>query len=351
MKVNLEELDKRIEQKLITKRPHPSLALWIYNYTPVCQYNAGNWDSYTIMSRGLILDENGTIVARAFDKFWNYEEHQNNELPTLPLHERYRVLEKMDGSLFIVTNYKEQLITATRGSFTSEQAILGTKILNQRYANFLFAPNRTYLFELIAPSNRIVVDYGTMEDIVLLAIIDNETGKNVAELSDYPFPVVQTYPSTSIDELLASERLNAEGFVLQFMPSDTRVKIKHKDYLRLHRLLTQVSTTSIWELMRNGQSFDELLENIPDELYSWVRNIQAQLNAEYNSIARVNREIANAIVALGYDSRRQMAEIVLAKAPHPAVVFNMLDNKDYNQIIWKLIKPKYQQAFREDINT
>ncbi len=36
--------------------------------------------------------------------------------------------------------------------------------------------DKTYLFEIIYPENRIVIDYGDSDDLILLSIINNETG-------------------------------------------------------------------------------------------------------------------------------------------------------------------------------
>src|SRR5690242_9333607 len=74
MKVNLDELTARVEQRLISVQQHPTEGLYIYNYTPLVQFSRA-WDEYTLMCRGLILDDGGTVVARPFRKFFNLEEY------------------------------------------------------------------------------------------------------------------------------------------------------------------------------------------------------------------------------------------------------------------------------------
>ena len=56
-----------------------------------------------------------------FNKFFNMEEHQPEEIPN----ETFEVFEKLDGSLGILFWYQGQWILATKGSFTSDQAIRG----------------------------------------------------------------------------------------------------------------------------------------------------------------------------------------------------------------------------------
>lgn len=64
--------------------------LILFNYTPICQFSKA-WDEYTIMARGLIVDKEGNVVARPFDKFFNYEEVQEVDMPA-----DIQLQEKMD---------------------------------------------------------------------------------------------------------------------------------------------------------------------------------------------------------------------------------------------------------------
>ncbi len=60
-------MKERIEAGLVTCQPHPSLPLFIWNYTPKCQYSRA-WDEWTKAARGLITDQEGKVVARPFPK-------------------------------------------------------------------------------------------------------------------------------------------------------------------------------------------------------------------------------------------------------------------------------------------
>jgi RNA ligase len=85
-----------------------------------------------------------------------------------------RVFDKMDGSLGILYPTSQGMAVATRGSFTSEQALKATEILHEKYpewaqitydwfrSNFdanWYEVNYTDLVEIVYPENRIVVDY------------------------------------------------------------------------------------------------------------------------------------------------------------------------------------------------
>lgn len=342
----IDELKKAVDAKLVTERKHPTADLYIYNYTPLVQYSRA-WDEVTLNCRGLILDGAGNIVARPFRKFFNYEEYQNPEMPPLPLHLPYTVMDKMDGSLGILYHDGQDYAIATRGSFESDQAIKATEILRTKYRDFKPEQYNTYLFEIIYPSNRIVVDYGDVEDLIFLDVIFNFNGMSV-EPDAVPFPTVKTFDHT-LDQLSAIDRVNSEGFVVKF-EDGTRVKIKHAEYVRLHRLLTEVSSKSIWEILKNGGEITEILDRVPDEFYQWVRATEKGLRDNHAHMLAVAKTMVKDLADL---ERKEVAmRIKGVDQPYPALIFALLDGKDQmaSDIVWKHLRPKYERPFVKDID-
>jgi RNA ligase len=143
MKYPLNILNDYIGRGLIVKQEHPTLPLSIYNYSRTCQYDR-LWDAVTLDCRGLVLDNEGNVVAKPFPKFFNMEELSDSEIPN----ESFEVFEKMDGSCIICFYYNDEWIRATRGSFISEQAIMANKLL-QKYPIEKLDKNNTYIFEII----------------------------------------------------------------------------------------------------------------------------------------------------------------------------------------------------------
>ena len=166
----LNTLEKYHKEGLLYKQVHPSLPLTIWNYTEKVQYE-GLWDDITLMCRGLVTDDKGNVIARPFKKFFNMEEGKHT--PTSD----FEVYEKMDGSLGIFFYYEGGWVMATRGSFTSDQAVKGYEMMfNYDFANL--HKDYTYLFEIIFKENRIVVNYD-FEDVVLLGMVNTKTGYEV----------------------------------------------------------------------------------------------------------------------------------------------------------------------------
>jgi T4 RnlA family RNA ligase len=336
-----ETFDELVEEGWLISQTHPFLDLTIYNYSQKTQYE-GYWTLETLAARGLVLNSSGEIVARPFGKFFNISEAKN-EIPNLP----FEVFEKLDGSLGIAFYYKDELVFASRGSFTSEQAIKGRELLDKYNHEYGMYPGYTYLFEIIYPGNRIVIDYEDMEELIVIGVIETKSGRECSfeAMTSEGFKIVKKY---DFDDYATIQNLNwenKEGFVVRFS-NGFRVKIKFEEYVRLHRIVTQISTIDIWEKLKNNEPLDEILERVPDEFFDWVRETAKDLTIRYENIQKdyMNYflDITKKVVAT---NRKDFAEEA-RKYSHPNLLFNLLDGKDLSQTIWKIIKPKWSKPFK-----
>lgn len=350
MKHLADKIKESVKQKHISVQKHADADLFIYNYSPVCQYDK-IWNEVTLVCRGLILDSQYNVVARPFSKFFNYSELSPTDIPNEP----FEVYTKMDGSLGVLYWLNDMPFISTRGSFESEQAKKANEILYSKYA-YLFDKlkhDRTYLFEIIYPSNRIVVDYGEMQDLILLSVIDNATGKDLP-LENIGFPIVKRHDGIDDINILSTlEKENEEGFVIKFK-GGMRCKIKFSEYVRLHKILTQTSNIAIWECLRDNKPLDELLDRIPDEFYAWVKKTKEGLESDYQSISMYARSAFNKTYGLSMENgqlnRKAFAlEVMKNYKDISGVIFNILDGKDCNAVIWKMLRPKYSKPFKSEI--
>lgn len=323
-----EHLDSHVADGWLRSQRHPDADLWIYNYTEKTQYE-NRWTPETLACRGLILDAAGGIVARPFPKFFNYGTPQVGELPAEP----FTVTEKVDGSLGILYYLDGVPHIATRGSFMSEQAIVGTRMIREREIEQPL--NATALFEIVYPENRIVVDYGGRSELVLLAAIDHSIGWDLP-LPAYDGPAVERYDGLDIDTLAELAQPNREGFVVAF-ESGLRVKVKFAEYVRLHKIVTGINARRIWDALRNGDDLDSLLDGVPDEIYRWISATASEIEGAY-------ADAETAALRVFYDhpsgvDRKTLAAYFIASDVNPAVLFRMLDGKPYADLIWGAIKP------------
>ena len=363
MEISLEILNKYHEEGLLYKQVHPTLPLTIWNYAEKVQYE-GLWDEVTTSCRGLITDNLGNIVVQPFKKFFNYEELVGKGV--IPEKGDYvYVQEKMDGSLGILFNYDGEWIMATRGSFTSEQAVMGLEIVKEKYFLDSWMQEYAYLLEIIYPENRIVVNYG-VEKVTFLSAVLNGTYKwNSTDDTELHWSTsLMIFKSNGIhesdvvkteqhfkfsDELYKSlkekNETNKEGFVLRFQPGNFRMKIKFEEYVRLHKIMTNLSTTAVWEVLSNGGNMDELLKDVPDEFYDKIKEYEDELKFMFNSLSNDYgihfRDIQNMMDKVGGD-RKNFANVA-KQYKYPSLLFGMLDGKDVSPIIWKIVKPEFKK--------
>jgi len=342
--MNKNRLDELVEEGWLISQVHPLLDLTIYNYSQKTQYEK-MWNEETLSCRGLVLNSKGDIVARPFKKFFNLSEVQD-KIPDLP----FEAFEKMDGSLGIFFWYEGIPVFASRGSFNSDQAKYGWEILKKMDYESL-SPNVTYLFEIIYPENRIVIDYKEDEKIVLLGAIETSSDKEIkysellSDLGEKGFELVKKWTNKkSLDELKKENDFDREGYVIRF-ENGFRIKVKFDEYCRLHRIITNVSNIDIWEKLKDNLPMDEILDKVPDEFYEWVRRTEEDLREKFQDVLEESEKKLYSIKnKLGNSDRKTYADLII-KEENSGILFNLLDGNDPRKIIWKLIRPTWSKPF------
>jgi RNA ligase len=317
--------------------------LLLFKYTAKAQYG-GRWNFFERVSRGLIVNcATGEIVARPFDKFYNWLEQGRTAGGHI-----VTITEKLDGSLGILFRVDDGYRIATRGAFRSEQAEWATRFLIANY-DLRDLPNElTLLFEIIYPGNRVVVDYSGREALVLLAARNRFTGDYlpfypaVYELGlRYGFPLPTVYQFNNITEILertGTLDLSEEGYVVEFADGQ-RFKFKGDKYLELHRLIFGLSFNNTLAAVA-AKNVAYIREQIPDEFLvqfnQWVEEIEATVTA-------VKQQVQTAFEMAPTDSRKEFAIWVQANHKELApYLFAVLDGKPLDPIIYRL-------AFREHV--
>lgn len=370
--IDVDHLTTHIAEGYVRSRSHPDDEnLVILNYTEKAQYEKV-WTPTTLQCRGLIVDyPSGRIVARPFDKFFNVGEYAleggGYGRAIMEPDALVRAVDKLDGSLGILYTAPDGLpAIATRGSFASEQAIHATALLRERYGYFEGKSGQTPLFEIVYPENRIVLDYGDQDDLVLLGARNIETGRiwgpevlqSGRREEVWVGPRAEVLPPTTFAEALAfGDRTNREGLVVTFESTGLMVKIKQEDYVRLHKLVTGLNERAVWEhLSTHHGEIGDLLEAIPDEFHDWVDKVADDLWTRHEEIqGRAHAAYHGIMESLwepGIDEvdRKIFAEAAKRHADLTPLLFQLLDGRDISASIWKTLKPKGQTASLLDRN-
>ena len=296
------------------------------------------------------------MLARGFNKFHNLnteyvpETQEANLPPGLPL-----VTEKLDGSMGILYVWDGKVWMATRGSFDSDQARWATAWVRSKMPEFARHAHASYtaVFEIIYAENRIVVDYD-FEGCTLLSLIDRATGREIprdlaeAFAATWGVAVVPKFDKT-LAECAAEDKANEEGYVLTYS-NGVKVKVKFSSYVRLHRILTGLNPKSVWEMLslKQDEAVATLLadELMPESFKTWFSGWVTGLRAQYAGIEREAKEVFGGKPG---GSRKNDALYFMEIAKHlTGVLFKMLDEKPYNEVIWGMVRPKATDTFKKD---
>ena len=346
----LGDFELEVSNGFVNRTQHPDLPYEIWNYSKKTQFDR-HWNPITKVCRGLITNSlTGEIVARPFPKFFNAGE---DDIP-IPWAEPIVVTEKVDGSLGIVyPDLAGGLQIATRGSFASDQALHATGLLRERYGDFAPPADWTFLFEIVYPENRIVINYEGLDDLILLGAVEKDTGRSVslaAAASYWSGPVATVYPFKSFAEI-DRNRIpeNREGFVVHFQDSDLRLKVKSDWYFNMHRLMTGTSPKTIWENLVVGLEVEEVFRDVPGDFREWALGVASHLRTEHARVTeQVETEYAKLCAELGGNFMRKEFAARAAQSPWRGYLFAKLDGKDISPMVWRNLKPKSEMAFVPD---
>lgn len=333
MKFDINVLNKYAEETIVCVEKHPDADLYIYGYYPKIDKPCV-WDNISTHCRGLIVDGNGNVIEHPFKKFWTYKQYLNkntillndNQIRRVP-EGKFRILEKIDGTMCTLYWIKDQPFLATQRSFTNSKALEATKILYEKHSKDLHKLNKnyTYIFEAVYPESNVLIDYGSTRDLYLIGMIDKQTCMPM-ELPDIGFLKAEDYTPlygniTDFDDLVALNIPNKEGFVLYF-DNGEMIKIKFPWYQKMHSLLDsllayhkrfyykqkelrnilnkeeiRISNIDVWKHLANGDYNLWALKNqIPSYFYlmgfeSWLCQVRREIlgEADVKTIANWNR--------------------------------------------------------------
>lgn len=343
---NKEKIQKLIEDGYLKYQESPCKKLFLLDYTDKTTYEK-MWNEHTLNNRGTVYEiSTGKVVSRSYRKFFNFSELKSEDQNRLLKSKSFKVLEKLDGSMIQAFYYGDKWNFATRGSFVSDQAKKAEKIAIDKYSQQLESMNKdyTYLFEVIYPENRVVVNYGDKVDIVLTGIFQTESGDEVNIDTENSFKKCKTFSFENIQQVinkLESLPFNEEGYVVLF-DNGERVKFKGKEYLEMHRIVTKLSPLVIWENMTNGKVDRKFIENIPEEFIKQYEPIIEHLEKQYELILD-EAEFTTKILSNLCNNQAKEIGLYLAKndVEYSRLVFPIFNKKidQVDKMIMSLIRP------------
>jgi hypothetical protein len=244
------------------------------------------WTQATKHFRSSVWNVNGELISAGFPKFVNWGENPDN-FPVPDSLDNATIVEKIDGSLLIVSKYKGQFMLRTRGTIDAskmengyELEIFKQEVLPKLDELFRFQDtwNESVLFEWYSPVNRIVIRYGDEPTWTLVGGVghsDYALAQQIA-LNDvalqHGFKRPFTYKFSTISDLLdnVDKWIGKEGVVVYSQNGQVLHKIKAMDYLIKHRLkeefasLEKVLDFYIQQKCPRFDEFQLMVSNVTD---------------------------------------------------------------------------------------
>lgn len=234
--------------------------------------------------RSLVIDvEKEAIVLCPFKKFRNLNECEETSLENIKKKiteaKNVEVSEKIDGSMQTANFYNGNIIMGGAQAINPENSWRLQDGIKRIYSNSNYCrmiqenPNWTFIFEYVALKDAHVVKYTKeQEGMYLIGIRDNLTGEQftynyileiarIYNINKTP----QVYQQTLDDVLNETSKYTSdqrEGVVLFI--DGFQVKIKYDDYVKIHRILSMVSSVNLIIQHIADGTFDDLIAKIPE---------------------------------------------------------------------------------------
>lgn len=341
------------------------------------QHIGASWNQKNKIFRSSVWDSNGELISAGFPKFTNWGE-KPDYFPVPRSLNSATIIEKLDGSLLIVTKWKGQYIIRTRGTVDAttldngDELEVFKEIILQKLntaQNNIDTWNISYLFEWVSPRQRIVLSYGEIPDWYLVGIVSHQDyalvtqGKLNLIADDLGLKRPKTYTFNDIDELLANvdQWKGKEGVCVYSHVDQTIHKVKSAWYLVLHHMKSELSSfekiIDVWlEFGKlDYQAFYKKLSDTFDfELANQVRGDVSRICDGYREVQKIifgmNLFIKERCLPLGdvkdKKIRGQMAKVVIGAygdTNRASFIFKLLDSKplddsDLKKLLFQVLK-------------
>lgn len=282
--------------------------------------------------RGLIFDLEGRIMSRPFHKFFNVNEKEETQAHMLDLSRPHIVMDKLDGSMIRPVRMHGLIRLATKMGVT-DTAIEAERLIDEEQYTWLedmMANGLTPIFEYVAPTNKIVVEYAEAK-LILTAVRETVSGE-YRSLRQWapPFEMVRTDSSIyDFNAYLAFKRGETlrEGDIIRFADGHM-VKVKNDWYVQIHKTKDIVRVDrNIVELVL-GETIDDTRAMLDPSDLVRVDEVEAGFWAAFeNAEGRLLGLEMLARTIYGADKKRIALEMVpnLINKQDGGLIFKLID--------------------------
>lgn len=253
--------------------------------------------------RGLTFDNNGNILARKYEKFFNMNQIQETLHENIDFNRPHLILEKLDGSMFVPMLLDNKIVWTSKMGITDMSLQVEEFVSNnQNYNDFaldIIQKGYTPIFEWCSRKNKIVIDYAE-DKLILTSIRNNYSGNYMFRhyqedfAKKYNIPIVKVFSNKNINQLVNEEIENFEGYVIWFTDNDQKIKVKLDWYLARHNAVDDLSSEKKVINMILNDVLDDVLplldKNDQDALVQFSNNFSKNVT---NYIDKLKNDVIN----------------------------------------------------------
>jgi hypothetical protein len=332
------------------------------------QHIGTKWHQDNKHMRSVVVNYAGEVISAGFPKFTNWGENPEH-FPVPNSLNHCTVVEKLDGSLLIVSKHNGKYILRTRGTVDAsimangfELELFKEKFLKSLTHDTPDTWNVSILFEWVSPINKIVLNYGDEPDWYVVGIVHHSDYSLYSQedldmwAKNKGFKRPATYTFTDVNDLLQNvdQWKGKEGVCVYSKNDQTIHKVKSADYLIKHRFKSEATLENTLDLYfsygkPSYQEFEsKLTETFDYECFEMVRGYASQIcdaSKEVNKIVDGFKSfIDNQLKVLS--TRKEQAQKVISsysESNRASMIFTLLDGKSLTadqqkKLFWQVLK-------------
>ena len=332
------------------------------------QHIGTKWTQDNKHMRSVVVNYAGEVISAGFPKFTNWGENPDH-FPVPNSLKHCTVVEKLDGSLLIVSKYNGQYILRTRGTVDASTMANGheLEIFKNTILSKLADNNDTWdysvLFEWLSPINKIVLNYGDEPSWRLIGFI-NHINYSLAQqdmldamAKKYGFDRPPTYTFSSVQDLLkdVDQWRGKEGVVVYSKNDQMLHKVKGAWYLALHHMKSELSNIEkvidVW--LEQGMPDYQTFYNYIFTTFDY--ELAEQVKGMISRIVDVKKEVDKIVWGMNIfvntrlrllSTRKEQAEQVISaygNTNRASFLFKLLDGKslgkeEYKKLLFQVLK-------------
>ena len=319
------------------------------------QHMGCSWTQHNKHFRSSVWNFDGELISAGFPKFPNWGENPEH-FPVPTSLQNSKIVNKLDGSLLIVSKYKGHIIVRTRGTIDATKLENGHELtvfhpiltrLSELYTDETW--DFSFLFEWLSPTNVIVINYGAEPQFQLIGVIHHHDYSHAAQdtLDFIPVNFRVTPPEifefNSIPEMMEAvvSWKDKEGIVLYSKDGQCLHKIKAETYLKLHRFKSNASFENTVELffeygMPNYVVFrEQLIAHFDWECFQMIQGFLSDICEGYKEVLKIVQGMRDFLEKNSNLSRKDLAAKVFSSYGgennnRASYVFSLKDRNELN---------------------